>query len=108
MLKIEELARDGKLNDAELLIFTDNSVSEGTFFRGYSRCKKLNDTIFRLRMLERETCYILYVIHIAGMRTKIAGIDGLSQDDFPEGMMARRNPLDYTPLNEGAGIGANG
>ena len=43
MLKVEELAKAGKLNDAELFIFTDNLVFEGTVFRGHSKLKKLND-----------------------------------------------------------------
>ena len=107
-LKVEELGKAGKLNDAELFIFTDNSVFEGTFFRGHSKSKKLNDIIFRLRMLEKETCCILHVIHIAGTRMKRAGIDGLSRGDFLEGMVAGKNPLDYIPLNEGAGARSNG
>ena len=107
-LKVEELARAGKLNDAELLIFTDNSVFEGTFFRGHSKSKKLNDIIFRLWMLEKESGCILHVICIAGTCMKRVGIDGLSRGDFLEGMMTRMNPLDYIPLNEGAGVRSNG
>ena len=108
--KVEELAKDGKLNDAELFIFTDISVLEGTFFREHPRCKKLNDIIIRLCMLEMETCCILYVVHITGTHMKRSGIDGLSRCDFPEGMMAGGggNPLDYIPLNEGAGVRKNG
>ena len=77
-LKVGELARDGKLNDAELFIFTDNSVFEGTFFRGYSRSKKLKDIILRLHIMERKTLCILHEIYIAGICTKRADIDGLS------------------------------
>ena len=103
-MKVEELSKAGKLNDAELFIFTDNSVFEGTCLRGHLKSKKLNDIISRLLMLENETGCILHVIHIAGMRIKRAGIDDLSRGDFLEDTMAGRNPLDYILLNEGAGM----
>ena len=56
----------------------DNLDFGGTLFREHSRSKKLNDIISRLCMLERETGCILHVIHISGMRMKIADIDGFS------------------------------
>ena len=58
-------------------------------------------------MLERESGCILHVIHTVGTRMKRADIDGLSRGDFLEDMMIGRNPLDYIPLNEGAGARAN-
>ena len=97
-LKVEELAKAGKLNDAKLFIFTKKMVFEGTFFRGHSKSKKLNNIIFRLCMVGKETGCILHVIHVAGTRMKRAGIDSLSQGELLEGMMARRNPMDYIPL----------
>ena len=48
------------------------------------------------------------MIHIAGTCMKRAGIDGLSQGDFLEGMVAGKNPLDYIPHNEGAGARSKG
>ena len=107
-LKVEKLTRVGKLNGTELFIFMDNLDFGGTLFREHSRSKKLNDIIFKLCMLERETCCILYVIHIAGTHTKRAGIDGSSRGDFLEGVMVGRKPLDYIPYNEGAGARTNG
>ena len=59
-------------------------------------------------MLEKETGCILHVIHIAATRMKRAGIDGLSRCDFLESMMAGKNPLNYIPFNEGAGVRSNG
>lgn len=101
-LKVEEMAREGRLRDRELWIFTDNSTYEGTFFKGYSSSEKLTAIIFRLRMVERETGCIIHVIHIAGTRMKEAGIDGLSRQDFVEGIMGGANPWSYIPLNEDA------
>ena len=101
-LKVEELAAKGLLDNKELWIFTDNSTYEGTFFKGYSSSSKLSSIIFRLRMVERKTGCVLHVVHIAGTRMKAAGIDGLSRQDFVEGMMGGVSPWEYIPLNEDA------
>ena len=101
-VKIEEKAREGLLVDAELFVFTDNSVFEGTFFKGHSKSRKLNDVVLRLRTVERESGCILHVIHVAGTRMKMSGIDGLSRGNLLEGMMAGKDPLTFIPLDEDA------
>ncbi|KAL7490524.1 hypothetical protein ACHAWT_000141, partial [Skeletonema menzelii] len=102
-LKVEELAAEGRLDGKELWIFTDNSTYESAFYKGYSKeSSKLTGIIFRLRKVERDTGCILHVIHIAGTRMKEAGIDGLSRQDFVEGIMGGTNPWQYFPLNEDA------
>ena len=100
--KVEEMAAKGILTEKELWIFTDNWTYEGTFFKGYSTSEKLTGIIFRLRMVERRTGCIIHVVHIAGTRMKEAGIDGLSRQDFVEGIMGGANPWSYIPLNEDA------
>ena len=106
--KIETLGLEGKLEDRELFTFTDNSTFESTFYKGHSSSKKLNDIIFRLRMVERKYGLILHVIWIAGTRMKKAGIDGLSRGDLLEGMMAGADPLSFVPLNEDASERSHG
>lgn len=44
---------------------------------------------------------LVHVIRIAGSRMKTAG-DELSRGDFMEGIMAKKNPWSYVPLNEEA------
>ena len=44
----------------------------------------------------------MHAIHTAGTRTKRAGINGLSHEDFLEGVVTGKNPLEFIPLNEGA------
>ena len=77
-------------------------VFESTFYKGHSSNKKLNGIVFRIRLVEKEVGCVVHVIHIPGTRMKHAGIDGLSQGDFLEGIMKVNNPLDHIPLNEDA------
>ena len=107
--RIEKLGEEGRLKDVELFVFTDNSSYEGTFYKGHSKTSpKLTELIRRLRMVERRFGCILHVIHIAGSRMKVSGVDGLSRGDFLEGIMAGMNPWEAIPLNEGADDRAQG
>ena len=109
VLKLEELWAEGKLEETEVFTFTDNAVFEGTFYKGHSKSKKLNDIILRLRRVERQSSCILHVIHIAGTRMKAAGVDGLSRGDLMEGMMrSGSDPMQYVPLNEDADTRSGG
>ena len=53
-------------------------------------------------MVEMGTGCILHVIHVAGTKTKRAGIDGLYQGDLLEVIITGQNTLDFIPLNESA------
>ncbi len=101
--RIEKMGEEGKLEDTELFVFTDNSSYEGAFYKGHSKTSaKLTELVRRLRMVERKYNCILHVIHIAGTRMKTSGVDGLSRGDLLEGIMAGMHPWDVIPLNEGA------
>lgn len=106
--RLEKLAHDGELNGQEIFLLTDNIVFEGTFYKGHSQDEKLTDLVLRLRKVELEHQLVLHVIHIAGTRMKAAGIDGLSRGDLLDGMMAGKDPLQYIPLNKGAGERSGG
>lgn len=106
--RVEEMAEAGKLDGKELWIFTDNSTYEGAFYKGYSESPKLTAIIFRLRRVERLTGCILHVIHISGTRMKEVGADGLSRQDFVEGIMKGESPWKYFPLNEDADLRSQG
>ena len=49
----------------------------------------------------------LHVVHVAGTRMKSWGIDGLSQGDLMEEMMAGADHLSFIPLADGADIRSN-
>ena len=107
ILRLEDLEEKEKLLGAEIFIFMDNAVFEGTFYKGHSNSRKLNGLVLRIRQVERRTGCILHVIHVAGTRMKEAGIDGLSRGDLLEGMMKQgSDPMRFVPLSEGAGTRA--
>jgi len=96
------------LDDAELFVFTDNQVFEGTFYKGHSGNIKLDGLVLRLRKVERERGCITHVIHISGTRMKESGMDVLSRGDLLEGMMTGKDPLSFLPLDKGAGQHSRG
>lgn len=50
----------------------------------------------------------MHVVHVAGTRMKMVGIDGLLCGDLLEGMMSGENLLTFVPLNKNANEGSNG
>ena len=81
---------------------------EGTFYRGHLTSQELHKIVVGLQKKERETGFILHIIHIAGTRMKESGIDSLSRGDFLEGMMKGEDPLQYVPLDKGANTRSQG
>ena len=63
---LESKAEDGKLDGAEVFMFTDNSTTEGAFWKGTSTSPKLLELVLRLRKLEMKTGLILHLIHVSG------------------------------------------
>lgn len=63
---VEEEAKGGELEDTELWFFTDNSTAENCFARGSSKSKRLHQLVLRLRKLEMERGFTLYVVHVTG------------------------------------------
>jgi hypothetical protein len=98
--RLEQLESKGRLTGAEVLVFTDNSTFEGCFFKGHSTSEKLTDIILRLRQLQQRAGVQMHVIHIAGTRMKVVGIDGLSRGNLLEGMMKSGTALwSFLPLS---------
>ena len=52
-----------------------------------------------LRHLEMTYGFILYVVHIAGTRMIMSGIDGLSRGDLDKGLMGGASPLEFVALH---------
>ena len=58
--------------------------------------------MFPVHKAQRDGGFVLHVIHISGKQMKASGVDGLSQGDLTEGMMAGKDPLSFIPFNRGA------
>lgn len=92
------------MNDTEIFVITDNLPFKGTYYKGHSSSKKLNQIILGMRLFEIRSSALLHIIHVAGTRMKDAGIDGLSHGDVLEGMMvwgSNSNPLSFVPFHLG-------
>ena len=96
---VEEAAKDGGLDGAELFLYTDNSTAESAFFNGSSSSQDLDELILRLKKVDAGNEMLLHFIHIAGTRMIALGIDGLSCGSLLEGVMVNPSVLDLVPLH---------
>ena len=99
----EQKGAEGCLEGKELFLITNNKVFEATYYKGHSRSPKLNEIVFRLHQLERNTGAVFHVIHVVGTRMMESGVDGLSRRNFMMGiMLASKDPLSFLPFYLGA------
>jgi hypothetical protein len=89
-----------ELEGCELFIFTDNTTTEVSFWKGSSKSRKLFDLVLGLRKLEMEHDMIIHVLHVSGKRMIAQGADGLSRADHSGGVMQGKPMMDYMPLHE--------
>ena len=99
---LQKLDEEGDLNGSEIYLFTDNSTSENTYYKGSSKSKLLHGMVGQLRALELSAGCRIDIIHVAGERMKAQGADGLSRGNMLEGVMQHRSILDFVPLHLGA------
>ncbi len=64
--RVEEESKAGYLQGSELWLSTDNSTAESCFHKGGSSSRLLHDLVLRLRKLELDGRFTLYVVHVAG------------------------------------------
>eukprot|EP00980_Cylindrotheca_fusiformis_P026387 scaffold16048_cov85-Cylindrotheca_fusiformis.AAC.1 len=96
---LEIHVRTGKMREAEVFVFTDNSTAEGVYYKGNSTSQKLFMLVVRLRRLEMIGELTLHVVHVAGTRMIASGADGGSRGDLNQGAMAGVPILTYVPLH---------
>jgi hypothetical protein len=75
---IENATREGLLVGRELFFFTDNMTAECAFHKGSSSSPMLFLLVLCLQTLQMYHNLFIHVIHVAGMRMKVQGTDGLS------------------------------
>jgi hypothetical protein len=95
--RLEILNESRALSNHEVFVLTDNSVFEGSYYKGHSTSKELSDIVFRLYKAQRTGGFILHVLHISGKRMKATGVNGLSRGDHTEGMLAGEDPMSFLP-----------
>jgi hypothetical protein len=99
---LERRGADGHLDESEVFMFTDNSVTEAAFWKGNSHSRKLCALVLRLRQLEMRTGMILHVVHVSGKRMIAQGTDGLSRGDHSTGVMRGEKMEAFVPLHKSA------
>jgi hypothetical protein len=96
---LEEMVRSGRVKDAKVFLFTDNSTAEAVFYRGNSSSRPLFELMLRLRKVEMDGGLNLRVIHVAGTRMIEQGTDRASCGNLSQGVMASEPMLKYAPLH---------
>jgi hypothetical protein len=70
--------------------------------KGSTKSRLPHGLVQRLRKLKMDGELFIQVVWVAGSRMIKRGTDGLSRGDLFNGILARKNYLDYIPLNRGA------
>jgi hypothetical protein len=102
VLSLEEEADQGRLKDALVFFFTDNSTVESALYKGNSSSAKLFELIVRFRKLELVTGARFIISHVSGKRMIAEGTDGTSRGQLKEGVTIGENMLDFIPLDVSA------
>jgi hypothetical protein len=104
---VEDMARVGNLEGAEIYLFTDNSTSEAIYYTGSTDSPKLFDLMLDLKTLALQVGFNLYLIHIAGTRMIAQGTDGLSRGELQLGALfddsTQSVPLHLDPVTRTEG-----
>ena len=82
-----------------MFMFTDNTVAERAYFKGYSKNRDLFELVYRLRMLTVRVGLQLHLVHISGKRMIDVGVDGLSRGQLSGGVMAGDTIFLHVPLH---------
>jgi hypothetical protein len=99
---MEEEAKVEYLANSQFWLFTDNSTAESCFYKGGLSSKTLHKLVLRLKRAELEAEFMLFVVHVAGMRMIAQGTDSLSRGIIFKGVMSGKNMLHFVPLAQSA------
>ena len=102
VIRLEQDADLGKLDGAELFLFTDNSTAESAFHNGTSSSPTLFELVVRLKKLQLKHGLRIHLIHVSGTRMIAQGTDGISRGNMLEGVMSGKDMLSFIPINASA------
>jgi len=86
----------------ELWLFKDNSTAESCFYKGSSTSPLLHELIVRLRNVEMDIGFKLYMVHVSGTCMINQGTDGVSRGMLLKEVLTDKPMLGYIGLAKGA------
>ena len=99
---LEDEAKEGNLEGAEVFMFTDNSTVESCAVKGTSSSPKLLTLVVRLRAMTTLHGIKLHIFHVAGTRMIAQGTDGVSRGYLALGVMAGESMSSFIPIHQSA------
>ena len=96
---LEEEAKSGNLDNAEVFMFTDNSTVESCSIRGTSSSIKLLRLVVRIRAITTAYDVRIHIFHVAGTRMIAQGTDGVSRGFLGEGIMDGQSMITFIPIH---------
>ena len=89
--------KEGRLNEAWVVMATDSTTVEGCLYKGNSSSEKLFDLIVRLRAIELRTGARFLITHVSGKRMIAQGTDGVSRGTLKEGVCLGQTMRSFCP-----------
>jgi hypothetical protein len=96
---LEEEAASGRLDNAQVYMFTNNTVVEAALYKGTSHSPKLLELVIQIKLIETQRGIRILVSHVSGLRMIAEGGDGVSCGSLNEGVMAGEDMLTFIPLH---------
>ena len=96
---LEDEAKEGNLEGAEVFMFTDNSTVEACAVKGTSSSPKLLALVVKLRSMTTLYGVKLHIFHVSGTRMVAQGTDGVSRGYLALGVMAGEAMNDFIPIH---------
>ena len=94
--------KHGRLDGAEIFLFTDNSTTESAFANGTTKSKTLFELVVKMKVLEMKHSVKLHLIHVSGKRMISQGTDGISRGSLIEGVLAGKSMMSFVPIAKSA------
>jgi hypothetical protein len=99
ILTVEEEAKEGTLNGAQMFLFTDNATVEAALYKGNTSNRKLFELIVRIRKVQMECNATILVSHVSRKRMVAQGTDWISRGELKEGIAQGESKLSFIPLH---------
>jgi hypothetical protein len=96
---LEDEAKEGHLDGAEVFMFTDNSTVEACAVKGTSSSPKLLSLVVQLRAMTTRYGVKLHIFHVAGTRMIAQGTDGVSRGYLALGVMGGESMSAFIPIH---------